>query len=115
MMSNTATLSLKGKSGNEFTFYIYELGTTFKKVGGIYVFTKRTQNSDGTWSHTVLYIGKTEDLSTRFNNHHKESCYMNKGANRLCVRQVDTESERERIEKDMIQFYNPSCNDQLTT
>jgi len=114
IMSNTPTINLKGKSGTEFTFYIYDLNTTFKSVGGIYAFTKRTQNSNGTWNHTILYIGKTEDFSTRFTNHHKANCYLNKGADRLCIRQVDTESEREKMEKDLIQYYNPPCNDQLT-
>lgn len=80
----------------------------------MYVFTKRTEKQDGSGTHAIIYIGKTEDLSTRFDNHHKEDCIFKHGANKICVRQVDFENERDIIEKDLIKNYNPVCNDQLT-
>ncbi len=113
-MSNTATIKFIGKSGKKYQFYIYELAASFKKVGGNYVFTERTTKQDGSSTHEIIYVGKTEDLSTRFQNHHKADCISKNGANRICVRQVDTENERDSIEKDLIKNYNPVCNDQLT-
>lgn len=113
-MSATPTIDLKGKSGKTYTFYIYDLNTSFKTVGGVYVFTKATTDTDKSVNHGIIYIGMTDDLSTRFSNHHKKDCYTKKGANRLCVRQVDKEADREAMEKDLITNYNPSCNDQLT-
>ena len=112
-MSNT-TIEFTGKSGKKYQFYVYELNTSFNKEGGNYVFTKRTTKQDGSGSHDIIYIGKTEDLSTRFQNHHKEDCISKHGANRICIRQVDSENERDLTEKDLIKNYNSVCNDQLT-
>lgn len=113
-MGTTPTIDLKGKSGKTFSFYIYDLTTTFKAVGGVYVFTKATTNTDNSITHEIIYVGMTEDLSTRFTNHHKKDCYTKKGANRICVRQVEQQTDREQLEKDLILNYNPHCNDQLT-
>jgi excinuclease UvrABC nuclease subunit len=111
-MSNASTLDLTGSSGKKYKFYVYELGTSFKKVGGVYAITKRT-SSQGSNSHSVIYIGKTDDLSERFDNHHKQDCVDKNGANRICVRQVESEADRDSIEKDLIKNYQPKCNEQL--
>lgn len=112
-MSNTITIEFLGKSGEKYQFNVYELNTSFKNIGGNYGFTKRTVKQDGSGSHDIIYIGKTEDWSTRFQNHHKEDCISKHGANRICVRHVDSENERDLIEKDLIRNYKPVCNDQL--
>ena len=62
-MINT-TIEFSGKSGKKYLFNIYELNTSFNSVGGIYVFTKRIAKQAGSGTHTVIYIGKTENLST---------------------------------------------------
>ncbi len=112
-MSNSITIEFTGESGGKYKFYVYALNTSFQVVGGLYVFTKRTEKQDGTGTHEIIYIGKTEDLSTRFHNHHKSDCISKNGANRICVRQVNLEKDRDSIEKDLIKHYNPVCNEQL--
>ncbi len=52
-MSST-TIEFTGKSGNKRQFYVYELNPSFKKVGGIYVFTKRTEKQNGAGTHEIF-------------------------------------------------------------
>jgi len=100
-MSNTAQINATGASGNQYTFTIYPLNTTFKSAGGVYLILKQ---------NTVLYVGQTGDLSERFDAHHKESCWRRNQADRMAVKGVSTEKERLQIEADLIKAYNPTCN-----
>jgi|TARA_B110000285_G_scaffold137233_1_gene153741 hypothetical protein len=104
------TYSLTGKSGKKYTFGIYSMDTTFSSVGGIYVFTKRTKSGES-FSHSNKYIGKTNDLSTRFDNHHKEDCIIENNANCLCVMRVDSEDDRTEYETDLLLGNNTTCNE----
>lgn len=102
--------TLKGESGKEYSFEIYSLDNDFKEVGGIYMFTKRTKSGDN-YSHYNKYIGKTNDLSTRFDNHHKEECIENNKANCICIMLVDSEDDRTEIETDLLLGNNTTCNE----
>lgn len=102
--------SLKGASGKEYTFGIYSLDTSFKEVGGVYIFTKRVKN-ENKYSHTNIYIGKTDDLSTRFDNHHKAACINMEGCNCICVMKVDTKKDRTEYETDLLLANNTTCNE----
>ena len=55
-----ATLMLTGVSGKKYEFQIYAKETTFTDVGGVYVITKKDENS---LNHTIIYIGQTDHLS----------------------------------------------------
>jgi hypothetical protein len=112
MMTATtpATLELTGASGKKYTFHIFAYGTEFKPAGGIYAFTLATQKPAGGFTHSILYIGQTGDLSQRFDDHHKEDCFTRRGANRHCAMVVENEETRLAIEADLIAAYNPPCN-----
>jgi hypothetical protein len=107
--------TIKGKSGETHSFEIFDLNTTFNKVGGVYIFTRRYQDADNKFSHEVIYCGITEDLSSRFDNHHKASDIKKKNANCLCVLAANSEKERAMIEKDILGYSdnNFPCNDRL--
>lgn len=107
-------LTVTGKSGKVYEFIIYTLDTEFKAVGGIYIFTKRYKDGDK-YSHTFIYCGKTDDLSTRFDNHHKAACIKKNNANCLCVMSVSTEKERTAIEKDILEGNDFICNEVLNS
>jgi hypothetical protein len=102
--------TLKGESGKEYSFGIYSLDTSFKEIGGIYIFTKRTKSGEK-YSHSNKYIGKTNDLSTRFDNHHKAECIGNNNANCICIMSVKSEDDRTEIETDLLLGNNTSCNE----
>ncbi len=108
-MSNTPTLTIKGKSGTSYTFYIYELPVSFKAVGGVYLFTKKLSNG----SHEYTYLGITKDLSERFDDHHKAACIKKNGATYLCAFTKSSEEKRKFIEKDIMAVISTKCNDQL--
>lgn len=112
-MAKLATAEFQGQTGNKYSFNVYGLDTNFKQVGAVYCFTKRTINKDGIGEHDIIYVGITNDLSVRFDDHHKQECINRNGANCICVHQEDSEEERKKTEEDLIQKFKPKCNDNL--
>jgi hypothetical protein len=101
------TLSLTGKSGKIYAFELYVLNTSFREVGGLYAFSKQATAT----THTIIYIGHTQDLSSRFTNHHKEECIDGQGATYISVCQMPNEIDRLVAEKDLLANYNCPCNE----
>jgi len=110
-MPKIANATFAGESGEEYKFVAYSIDTTFKNVGAVYIFTKRTKK-DGNWSHKFLYIGESEDLGDRIANHDKWDCVNENGANCICVKTVEDEDERLDIETNLINGNETPCNDQ---
>jgi len=79
-------------------------------MGAVYYISKRIEENDGTRNHTNLYIGQTSDLSTRFDDHHKESCFLNKNANCKSIYAESNDAKRLEIESDLIEALDPPCN-----
>ncbi len=104
-------ITFTGKSGTEYKFSIYPLNTSFKKnYGAVYFITRRYSKTDSRYSHKEIYVGQTNDLSERFDNHHKWDCFKKNGANCVCIYGAETESVQLRIEEDLIKNYDPPCN-----
>ena|SRR5713226_3071769 len=108
-MSEAPTIKWPGKSGKEYTYWIYPVGTKFKDSPGNYIYAKETK--PGYWS--PVYIGQTNSLSTRLANHEKESCTKRNGATHIHAHISGGETERLTEEKDLITRWKPPCNDQL--
>jgi hypothetical protein len=104
---------IKGKSGKTYEFDIFKLDTSFNPIGGIYIFTRRYKRLDSKYYHELIYCGKTNDLSTRFDNHHKKDCIEKNKANCVCVKSVSSEQERTNIEQDILLGNNFKCNEIL--
>jgi len=112
-MAKLASITFTGKSGTKYEFNAYPWGTNFKKdYGAVYFVTKRTKNSEGGYSHTQIYVGQTENLSTRFDDHHKQYCFDRHGANCICVYGAQDENTRLKVEQDLINNYHPPCNEE---
>ena len=110
-MAKLGTVTFTGVSGAKYEFTVYPWGTSFNKdYGAVYFVTKRTQESGGGHSHTRLYVGETEDLSTRFDNHHKQDCFDRHNKNCVCVYGEEDEDTRLEIEQDLIDNCQPPCN-----
>ena len=111
-MNILATVALEGISGKKYEFEVYCWDTEFpSNMGAVYVITHRHISRAKCYSHKEIYVGQTEDLSTRFYNHHKKECFKSNSANCKCIYKENSESKRLEIEKDLIRNYQPICND----
>jgi len=104
-MAQTGTISLRGRSGSQYPFNIYDFNGIWGEVPAVYVFTR----VEGT-THRIIYIGQTDNLRQRLDNHHKALCISSNNANRLCVHQEGDENTRLMIETDLIRNYKTPCN-----
>jgi hypothetical protein len=110
-MAKIGTLKIEGKSGNEYAFDLYPIDTTFKSLGAVYVITKRVAKSGGGGSHTFLYVGETGGLDTRFEDHHKQECFDDYGANCIGIHLESSARSRTAKESDLHDGHDWPCND----
>lgn len=110
-MAKIGTMKVAGKSGTEYSFDLYPTGTSFKALGAVYVITKRTAKQGGGGEHTYLYVGETGDLSTRFDDHHKQECFNDHDANCIGIHLDDSEKSRLSKEDDILAGHKWPCND----
>ena len=106
-MAKIETIKLDSCSGSLYEFDVYPIGTNFKALAAIYFISKRNDDS----SHSGIYLGITDDISNRFNKHHKEDCFNEHNANCISILINSSEEEREMIEKDILCKYNFPCNE----
>ncbi len=103
------TIIWKGASGKEYKYWIYDIGYDgFDAVPANYIFTKETTPN----THRAIYIGETKDISERFDDHHKMPCITRNGATHIHAHKSSSSKEiRCEEEKDLIDNWNPVCND----
>lgn len=109
------TLTLKGKSGKEYSFDLssFENWDDVRdgfKGHGLYLFSKRSTEGN----HDLIYLGMATELETRFDNHHKKDCIIKHGANCFGLHQMNnsTKEGRKAAESDLLAARNFTCNDQ---
>lgn len=107
-MANIESVKVKGFSGKEYSMDCYSLASSWQVVSGVYVVGRR----EGNGNITALYVGETENLKQRFENHHKQICFNKNSANVLCWISENNASNRLAIETDIRRQLNPTCNDQ---
>jgi len=110
-LAKISDATFTGKSGTKYSFQAFPMDQAFKAVGGVYAVTRRYKNSNGGYSHEIIYVGQTGDLSTRFDDHHKADCFTKHKATCICVHVDDDEDSRLSKEDDLIKKHNPPCND----
>lgn len=110
-------LTLTGASGKSYLFNLYgydsfeQLKNAFKPLAAIYVFSQRYAN-EGDFNHHLIYLGQTGDLSTRYDDHHKESEINSNYGNCIWIHVFNgSDTEREEAEKDILAAYDFSCNE----
>ena len=103
---NTANVNLRGASGRTYDFQVSPWGKQFDRVGAVYAVLRL--ELDG--KYTVLYIGQTEDLSSRFDSHHKQTCFDRNNKTHIGVHLDPSERNRLAIERDLVANYHPVCN-----
>ena len=106
MASTVQTCTWTGQSGKSYTYYVYEIGTRFRDVGGNYIFAKVTPSNR--WASQ--YIGETQSLTDRIPGHEKLPCAQRNGATHVHVHENNSNAARLAEEKDLIAANNPPCN-----
>lgn len=81
-----------------------------KGYRAVYFVTNRYLKKEGSYVHGGIYVGQTEDLSTEFGHHHKQSCFDKYGAYCVCVHEEADSDTRLQIVRDLIDNYDPPCN-----
>lgn len=111
------TITIKGMSGTNYIFNVYgfarfsDLKDAFKSIPALYAFTRRFPTSAISYTHDLVYVGETGDLSTRFDNHHKQECIVRSNANCICIHSFHgTQSERLAAETDILNAFDLPCN-----
>ena len=104
-----ANYTVSGKSGTKYTFGVYDSPGEWREVAGVYLITKRTV-TDGTGSHSHIYVGETDNLKERHASHHKEDCFQQHDANCLCFLAESSEQKRRAIEADVLAGGRWPCN-----
>ena len=101
-----------GKSGTRYEFEVYEVGTPFNNVPGVYIACRPLVSR----SLEALYVGETQSFYDRLNaglkNHDGLRCAARNGMTHIAVRSVADYSNRLRVETDLRHGLNPSCNKQ---
>lgn len=103
--------------GNYGPFKLYELDSfdfednlDLKEKMGIYVFTTRSKDKDGKYSHKIHYVGKTTDYAKRFYHHHKADELKEVNPNCLAIYSCK-ENEMDALEVALIEKWKPELND----
>ena len=113
-MSKIEDFAFFGVSGRQYIFQVYPIGTEFKDVGGVYIFTKREINSNDGVTHNLLYIGRSNSLPGRLTRlHHKWDAVLRNSGNCVCIYSEANDSDRNRIEEDLIRRYLPPLNKRI--
>lgn len=105
-MSNLGTIDWPGQSGKKYKYWIYKVGHPLKAEGGNYIFAKETSPNN----FMPIYIGQTNDLDIRFDNHHKKDCINRAGATHIHAHLNPKERDRLDEETDLVAQWEPSCN-----
>jgi hypothetical protein len=108
-------MHFQGKSGERYAFQAWPLGTRFKAIGAVFIFTKRTFE-DRTFtskaSHQVLRIGQTASLTASLVSAAEAHKIGAQGANCICVYSEPIEARRTAVERDLLEG-NEQCRGTL--
>ncbi|MCA9924221.1 MAG: hypothetical protein KC421_17715 [Anaerolineales bacterium] len=102
------------ESGKKHAFLVYPIGTSFKQdMPGVFVAAKKSGDSWSNFKFTPYYVGNTLDISSINQSHQEWSCFVNAGANVICVGYNEskiTSQTRVEVASNLIAKYIPPCN-----
>ena len=112
-MSNDRTTKIYGLSNKIYHFEIWFKESKFKDVGGVYMFSKIETTCDRKRPirHVKLYIGETHSFKERLDNHEKWDEAIEHGVLLILLLPENDADRRKKVEKELIEKYNPILND----
>ncbi|NOZ53189.1 MAG: hypothetical protein GXP08_08615 [Gammaproteobacteria bacterium] len=97
---------IPGATGNNYQFRIYEWETLFNPICAVYVVLSKSRHG----IHTLLYAGQTDDLSCRFDFHHKQACFDQQNKTHVGILVEKSREKGLLIKADLIDGHKPVCN-----
>ena len=94
---------------DEHEFEIHRHDVAWSDVPGIYVFAV----PNGLYGWAPLYIGQASSLKDRLSHHERWDEAARRGAVHIHAKRVGGQADRDRIERSLIQRYQPPMNTQL--
>lgn len=109
-VTSTASWNWVGQSGKEYLYEIFPIDASFSALPGNYIYAQQAE--DGSW--VPIYIAQTRDLHQRLEGHVKMDDAVQNGATHIHAH-YDTSGQATRCseERDLIQQWQPVCNDRL--
>ncbi len=97
----------RGETGQKYWFNVTLTDNGLPDDGGIYVFVRRSY----VFFLTPLYVGKTSNLRSRLKGHERwGEAWWSRGATERHVARISSESDRRRVEEDLIRGLKPVMN-----
>ena len=96
-------------NGQTSEFTIYSFNDQWKNVAGLYIFALQTNQTH--WR--ALYVGQTDDFSSRIPYHEKWNSAVRLGASHVHARVVPLAAARDTLERYLIATLQPPMNEQL--
>jgi len=103
-------IDFPGKSGNFYRYWFLANrdAKSIKTVAGNYMFIKQSGNG---W--VPVYIGQAQNLSERISTHERWKDAVARGATNAVAHTTEgREAARLAEERDLIEYWKPSCNTQ---
>ena len=97
-----------GQSGNQYQYEVHPIETGFKALPGTFIYAKQVEGGD--W--IPVYIAQTRDLHQRLEGYVSVDDAIAHGATHIHVHYCTTgQAARCTEERDLIQRWQPECND----
>ena len=110
--AQSSSCNWPGQSGKQYSYEIHPFETAFKALPGNYIYAR--QREDGGW--IPIYIAQTRDLHQRLEGHVKVEDAITAGATHLHAHYCTAgQAARCTEERDLIQRWQPVCNDAFET
>ncbi|MEO8458017.1 MAG: hypothetical protein ABI559_09410 [Chloroflexota bacterium] len=105
MENYSAEVPWTGKSGRNYKYFVYKIGTELSGPGN-FVFTRRAANGD----HDPIFFGQTKDLQQSLATQAKAGQVVEAGATHVCVHNEVNEGKRAVELSDLVTEHHPPCN-----
>ena len=106
--ASSALIRWAGQSGNQYQYEVHPIETGFKALPGNFIYAKQVEGGD--W--IPVYIAQTRDLHQRLEGHVSVDDAIAHGATHIHVHYCTTgQAARCTEERDLIQRWQPECND----
>ncbi|MEW5251283.1 GIY-YIG nuclease family protein [Microbulbifer sp. 2201CG32-9] len=93
-------------NGKTIPFQICDPNAGWKSIAGLYIFSHKT--SDGSWQ--AVYIGQTDDFSSRLPSHERWDEAHRNGATHIHAVSIPHQSQRDSLEDQLVRYLQPPLN-----